>query len=504
MFGSFLPSLLVGLHHQSLLGPGSRHCYGINYAHRPCLYYNGIALDDLSRYNSMPSNRRDLTIGEQYFEGVLSAAFTLQEYNERAISLDKQALRQLKPSRKPAEVAITAAKENDHAGKDRALDKSTLNEPETESQWISLKTGDLTLGLLTPEGSDPTVRPIQVAARENSSSIDAAADIPSDSSNETSAGSTQSLDSVPDHLLREFAEQALQMTHATGALIALGQQGELICRAVAGDSACGIGARIEAGSDSRSVIVYPGKTQRLSNSDLSSRADADAYQKPDASAVMVVPLLREDRLLGLIKVFSRRPFAFGVRDLQTLQGLAGEFTANLQARIDSTGAVHESSGMAAALDPLPVEKNDPRTARKWLFGVCISAVIACLLCFYSLWKLTDPAKTLAKGQVTLLSTILIEPAQASRSQVVEGTLLHRVDPTYPLQALQRRIQGQVLLQVRINKDGFVYGAKAIRGEPILSQSAVEVVRQWRYSPYRRKNKPIDVAGQITFEFSLRK
>src|ERR1039458_7731126 len=29
IFGSFLPSLLVGLHLQSLLGPGSRHCYGI-------------------------------------------------------------------------------------------------------------------------------------------------------------------------------------------------------------------------------------------------------------------------------------------------------------------------------------------------------------------------------------------------------------------------------------------------------------------------------------------
>src|ERR1035438_7743298 len=29
IFGSFLPSLLVGLHLQSLLGHGSRHCYGI-------------------------------------------------------------------------------------------------------------------------------------------------------------------------------------------------------------------------------------------------------------------------------------------------------------------------------------------------------------------------------------------------------------------------------------------------------------------------------------------
>ena len=452
----------------------------------------------------MPSNRRDLTIGEQYFQGVLSAAFTLQEYNERASSLDKQALRKLKQSRKPVDFASAAEKDNDHAGKDRAFDKSTLDEPEAESQGISLKTGDLTPGLLTPEGPDPTVRPIQVAARDNSSSIDAATDTPFDSSIETSAGSTQSLDSVPDHLLREFVEQALQMTHATGALIALEQQGELICRAVAGDSASEIGTRIEAGSDPRSVIVYPGKTQPLSNSELSSRKDADAYQKLGASAVMVVPLLREDQLLGLIKVFSRRPFAFGVRDLQTLQDLAETFTRNLQLSADSTSAVHGSSGIAAALDPLPGEKNDPRLARMRLFGICISAVIACLLCFYSLWKLTDPAKTLAKGQVTLLSTILTEPAQLSRSQIVEGTLLHRVDPTYPLQALQQRIQGQVLLQVRINKDGFVYDAKEIRGEPILSQAAVEAVRQWRYSPYRRKNKPIDVAGQITFEFSLLK
>jgi TonB family protein len=468
------------------------------------LHYNGIALDDLSRYNSMPSYRRDLTIGEQYFQGVLSAAFTLQEYNEQAISLDKQVLLKLTPSRMPVEVAVTAAQENDHAGKNRAFDKSTLDEPEAESQWISVKAGDFTPGSLTPEGPDPTVRPIQVAARDNSSSIDAATDIPCDSSIETSAGSTRSLDSVPDHLLREFVEQALQMTHATGALIALGQQGEMICRAVAGDSASEIGARIEAGSDSRSVIVYPGKTQPLSSSELSSRADAEAHQKPGANAVMVVPLLREDRLLGLIKVFSRRPFAFGVCDLQMLQDLAGSFAANLQLSTDSTGAVHESSGIAAALDPLPVEKNDPRLTRMWLFGVCISAVIACLLCFYSLWKLTDPVRTLAKGQVTLLSTILTEPAPSSRSQVMEGTLLRRVDPTYPLQALQRRIQGQVLLQVRINKDGFVYGATAIRGEPILSQAAVEAARQWRYSPYRRKNKPIDVAGQITFEFSLLK
>src|SRR5712691_3916479 len=43
MFGSFLPSLLVGSHHQSLLGPGSRHCYGINYTQNASPRANHLA-----------------------------------------------------------------------------------------------------------------------------------------------------------------------------------------------------------------------------------------------------------------------------------------------------------------------------------------------------------------------------------------------------------------------------------------------------------------------------
>src|SRR5258706_5534557 len=45
MFGSFPPSPLVGLRLQSLLGPGSRHCYGINSVtfDAPSAFYAGNA-----------------------------------------------------------------------------------------------------------------------------------------------------------------------------------------------------------------------------------------------------------------------------------------------------------------------------------------------------------------------------------------------------------------------------------------------------------------------------
>src|ERR1019366_8419700 len=62
------------------------------------------------------------------------------------------------------------------------------------------------------------------------------------------------------------------------------------------------------------------------------------------------------------------------------------------------------------------------------------------------------------AKASLMRSVAV-PARLSVSHVVEGTLLHRVDPTYPMDALRQRIQGQVVLQVRISKDGSVYGCE---------------------------------------------
>ena len=50
---------------------------------RPDLHYNGVSLGDLSPSDAMPSNRPNLTLDEQSFQGLLSAAFTIQEHNDR-------------------------------------------------------------------------------------------------------------------------------------------------------------------------------------------------------------------------------------------------------------------------------------------------------------------------------------------------------------------------------------------------------------------------------------
>jgi ribosomal protein L40E len=49
----------------------------------PDLHYNGVSLDDLSPSDTMPANRPNLTLDEQSFQGLLSAAFIIQEHNDR-------------------------------------------------------------------------------------------------------------------------------------------------------------------------------------------------------------------------------------------------------------------------------------------------------------------------------------------------------------------------------------------------------------------------------------
>jgi L-methionine (R)-S-oxide reductase len=138
------------------------------------------------------------------------------------------------------------------------------------------------------------------------------------------------LNFVPDHLLREIVQQALQATRASGAAIALEQQGNFICRATAGDSTSEIGALINTGSGFTGVCASSGTMQLCNNTALDSRVDADACRKLGVSAIIVVPLLHQDQLLGLIAVFSRRPYAFGIRALQALQDLAEKFAVSLQ------------------------------------------------------------------------------------------------------------------------------------------------------------------------------
>jgi protein TonB len=88
------------------------------------------------------------------------------------------------------------------------------------------------------------------------------------------------------------------------------------------------------------------------------------------------------------------------------------------------------------------------------------------------------------------------------SHMSEGDLVRKILPTYPALARSARIQGQVVLQAIISKQGAIENLQVMSGHPMLVPAAIEAVRQWRYRPYILNNEPVEVETQITVNFSL--
>jgi len=88
------------------------------------------------------------------------------------------------------------------------------------------------------------------------------------------------------------------------------------------------------------------------------------------------------------------------------------------------------------------------------------------------------------------------------SGVSTGLLIKKVTPNYPPLAKQARIQGHVLLQAEISKEGTIENLQLISGHPMLAPAAIEAVKQWRYKPYLLNGEPVAVETQVDVVFSL--
>jgi periplasmic protein TonB len=77
-----------------------------------------------------------------------------------------------------------------------------------------------------------------------------------------------------------------------------------------------------------------------------------------------------------------------------------------------------------------------------------------------------------------------------------------VMPAYPAEAKRDRVQGNVQLQVIIDKEGHVAEVSVLQGPDVLVQAAVEAVRQWVYEPTLLNGERVRVATTIDVNFTL--
>ncbi|HVO79242.1 MAG TPA: energy transducer TonB [Terriglobales bacterium] len=79
---------------------------------------------------------------------------------------------------------------------------------------------------------------------------------------------------------------------------------------------------------------------------------------------------------------------------------------------------------------------------------------------------------------------------------------HPVQPNYPLLAKQMKVQGAVVLQALIGKEGAIQDLQVISGPAILSSAAREAVMQWRFKPYYQAGQPVETEARITVNFTI--
>lgn len=84
----------------------------------------------------------------------------------------------------------------------------------------------------------------------------------------------------------------------------------------------------------------------------------------------------------------------------------------------------------------------------------------------------------------------------------ESMLIVRNLPVYPPIAKAAKISGTVVLRATVSATGSVEQLEVVSGPPLLQQSALDAVRQWRYQPFLLDNKPIGFETTVNLIYTL--
>jgi hypothetical protein len=200
---------------------------------------------------------------------------------------------------------------------------------------------------------------------------------PSDDGGRSLAGMAQrDLDAA----LQLLAERAQYITEASGAAIALrrNQQNDMLCRASVGTNAPELGALLSTESGLSGESVRTGSPLRCDDTERDPRVNREGCRDLGIASVVVMPIVRDDYVLGVFELFSGKAGAFGERDISALQRLgemvetAVKLAETAQGLSDQNRAgeappphvmaeVSDSDGQsvldpAILLDPSPVEE----------------------------------------------------------------------------------------------------------------------------------------------------
>ena len=127
-----------------------------------------------------------------------------------------------------------------------------------------------------------------------------------------------------------------------------------------------------------------------------------------------------------------------------------------------------------------------------------------MYCVRSLLPIEKKSTSLAKADASSAGPTTDASERVRLSSDPAQVISQPVRVSYPTLARQMKVQGSVVLQALVGRDGLIQDLRVLSGPAILSSAAQEAVKQWRYKPYFLNGEPVEVETQVTVKFVLSK
>jgi TonB family protein len=118
------------------------------------------------------------------------------------------------------------------------------------------------------------------------------------------------------------------------------------------------------------------------------------------------------------------------------------------------------------------------------------------------WQRWQPQATVLAGQVPAKETVVEKPQLKVPPEAMQQRIAHFVQPEYPEEARQAGLQGTVVLDAVVSREGAVTQVRSVSGPEVLSHAAIDAVQWWRYEPYLVDGHPATVETTVIVNFRL--
>jgi TonB family protein len=113
---------------------------------------------------------------------------------------------------------------------------------------------------------------------------------------------------------------------------------------------------------------------------------------------------------------------------------------------------------------------------------------------------SEPATTADTENAATVTSNAAERVQMSAD--ASAIVASPVKPSYPLLARQMKVQGSVILQALIGRDGIIQNLRVVSGPHILASAAQDAVRQWHFKPHLEGAEAVETQAKITVNFTI--